>query len=231
LTPTRGIFALLAISWHAAALTAMLCHLQFQAGLQAAEALEALHELAILHCDVSPTNVMRSASGVYKLADFGIARTCSATLRVTNTTNLYGNLAYMAPEQGISADADGARVHIADRSDVWALAATLLEAWSGARPYGSLTPQQIFVKHCSRAPPPLDVSARPLPPPLQRVLARCLDFDVAARPSAAELRRLRRLAQVLPPNALELTTYAVTTLQLFLTACERVTMLHCFAYY
>jgi eukaryotic-like serine/threonine-protein kinase len=166
-------------------------HMQFQAGLQAAEAMQALHELAILHCDVSPTNIMRSASGVYKLTDFGISR----TLHVTNSKGAFGNPWYLAPEQGGAGATEAGHPYATDRSDVWALAATLLEAWSGTLPYGRLSASQIYVRNCAKAAPPLDCPARPLPPPL---LARCFDFDPTTRPSAAELRRLLHCAQVLP---------------------------------
>jgi eukaryotic-like serine/threonine-protein kinase len=131
-----------------------------------------------------------------QVADFGVARTCSAPVRVTNTKHVYGKVAYMAPEQ-CSAD-DDERMHTTDRADVWALAATLLEAWSGAPPYSRAMPQQIFSKHYRKVAPSLDVPGRPLPPALRRVLTRCLDFDAAARPSAAELRQVLLRAKVRP---------------------------------
>jgi serine/threonine protein kinase len=118
-----------------------------------------------------------------------------------NTKHLYSNVAYMAPEQGSDGADDGELVYTTDRADVWVLAATLLEAWSGAPPYGRALPRQIFFKHCRKIGLSLDVFDRPLTPTLRRVLARCLDFDAAARPSAAELRQLLRQAKVRPAAA------------------------------
>ena len=175
---------------------ARLCHrckhqhapLQFDVACQAADALAHLHALAILHRDISPSNVLRSQSGVAKLADFGLARTCEDTLHVTVATAMQGNVAYMAPEQS-----DVGRV--TDRADVWALAATLLEAWSGEPPYGQLNMRQIMRLHVVGTPPSLDIVVRPLPDKLRELLAQCLRVDAHARPSAAALYKGLLLAR------------------------------------
>ncbi|HEY5945230.1 MAG TPA: serine/threonine-protein kinase, partial [Kofleriaceae bacterium] len=53
--------------------------------------------LGIVHCDVSPSNVMLSADGYVKILDFGIARaTFSSALE---RRRLRGKPRYMAPEQ------------------------------------------------------------------------------------------------------------------------------------
>ena len=217
--------------------------LQFDVACQAADALAHVHALAILHRDISPGNVLRSQLGVAKLADFGLARTCEDTLHVTVATAMQGNVAYMAPEQS-----DVGRV--TDRADVWALAATLLEAWSGEPPYGQLKMRQILRLHVVGTPPSLDIVARPLPDGLRELLAQCLRVDAHARPSAAALYRGLLLARTskrwsMPPPApptapsdrlhqLQLAQVRVTSTaggllvqRIYISACSRSCVVSC----
>jgi serine/threonine protein kinase len=53
--------------------------------------------LGIVHCDVSPSNVMLSADGYVKILDFGIARATFAS--ALERRRLRGKPRYMAPEQ------------------------------------------------------------------------------------------------------------------------------------
>ena len=64
--------------------------------------------------------------GFAKLTDFGVAHLVSGDA-LTRTGDVVGTLAYMAPEQ-----AEGARVTPA--CDVYSLALTLYEAWTGRNP-------------------------------------------------------------------------------------------------
>jgi eukaryotic-like serine/threonine-protein kinase len=85
----------------------------------------------VIHRDVKPQNVMvvadpAAGTGFAKLADFGVAHVVSGD-PLTRTGDVVGTLAYMAPEQ-----AEGARTTPA--SDVYSLALTLYEAWTGSNP-------------------------------------------------------------------------------------------------
>lgn len=93
------------------------------AGLEAAHALwGSKGALGVIHRDVSPSNVLVSADGVAQLVDFGIAK-YKARLQRTQTKELKGTLAYMAPEQ-----LSGTYDH---RVDVYGLAVVLWEALVG----------------------------------------------------------------------------------------------------
>lgn len=83
--------------------------------------------LGLVHRDVSPSNVLLSKEGEVKLADFGIAK---ATLLREQTRSgvRKGKYAYMSFEQ-----ANGQQ--LTARSDQFALAVTLCELISGARPF------------------------------------------------------------------------------------------------
>ncbi len=88
--------------------------------------------LGLVHRDVSPANVLLSVEGEVRLADFGIAK---ATLLkdVTRAGVRKGNYAYMSPEQVTGRPLSGS-------SDQFALAVTLVELLTGARPFDGATP-------------------------------------------------------------------------------------------
>ena len=100
-------------------------------GLALCDALEHAHARGVVHRDVKPQNVLvpdapRSAAGVAKLADFGVAHLVDDE-PLTRTGDVVGTLAYMAPEQ-----AAGQRVD--ERADLYSLALVLYEALAGVEP-------------------------------------------------------------------------------------------------
>lgn len=64
-------------------------------GVDICRALEACHAAGVIHRDVKPENIFRSAFGGYKLGDFGIAKQMEATRA---DWSLRGTQRYMAPE-------------------------------------------------------------------------------------------------------------------------------------
>ncbi|HYZ27641.1 MAG TPA: serine/threonine-protein kinase [Thermoleophilaceae bacterium] len=89
------------------------------------------HGRGVVHRDVKPQNVMVVAqpargSGFAKLTDFGVAH-LAGDEPLTRTGDVVGTLAYMAPEQ-----AEGRRVTW--EADVYSLALSLYEAWTGVNP-------------------------------------------------------------------------------------------------
>jgi serine/threonine-protein kinase len=79
--------------------------------------------LRIVHCDVSPGNVVVATSGVAKIVDFGIARATIALREEQGTAGKYG---YMAPEQIKGEPVDA-------RADLFSLGVILWELCVGAR--------------------------------------------------------------------------------------------------
>ena len=148
------------------------------------DALEHAHARGVIHRDVKPQNVMVVAEpaagvGFAKLADFGVAHVASGD-PLTRTGDVVGTLAYMAPEQ-----AEGARVTPA--CDVYSLALTLYEAWTGTNPVRAGGPAAT-ARRLGRPLPSLAAMRRDLPLEVCDALDEALDIDPARRPAPARLR-------------------------------------------
>ena len=153
-------------------------------GIALCEALEHAHARGVIHRDVKPQNVMvlaepAAGAGFAKLADFGVAHVASGD-PLTRTGDVVGTLAYMAPEQ-----AEGARVTPA--CDVYSLALTLYEAWTGTNPVKAGGPAAT-ARRLGRPLPPLAGMRRDLPLELCDVIDEALDIDPALRPKPDRLR-------------------------------------------
>jgi serine/threonine protein kinase len=93
----------------------------------AAAGLEFAHSRAggaIIHADISPSNLLLTTSGEVRVADFGIARREGLGQGVVE-----GKWAYMAPEQARGEP-------LTPRSDVFALGVVLYELLTGQHPFG-----------------------------------------------------------------------------------------------
>ncbi len=156
-------------------------------GLALCGALEHAHERGVVHRDVKPQNVIipeapRSAAGVAKLADFGIAH-LAGDEPLTRTGDIVGTLAYMAPEQ-----AAGERVD--ERADLYSLALVLYEALAGTNPVRAGSPAAT-ARRVGTVLPPLARSRKDLPPELG------VAIDAALRPLPDERGTLGDLAAAL----------------------------------
>jgi eukaryotic-like serine/threonine-protein kinase len=148
------------------------------------DALEHAHARGVIHRDVKPQNVMvvadpAAGAGFAKLADFGVAHVVSDN-PLTQTGDVVGTLAYMAPEQ-----AEGVRVGPA--ADVYSLALTLYEAWTGTNPVRAGGPAAT-ARRLGRPLPSLAAVRRDLPLALCDAIDDAVEIDPALRPTPKQLR-------------------------------------------
>ena len=160
-------------------------------GAALCEALEHAHARGVIHRDVKPQNVMvlaepAAGAGFAKLADFGVAHVASGD-PLTRTGDVVGTLAYMAPEQ-----AEGIRVTPA--CDVYSLALTLYEAWTGTNPVKAAGPAAT-ARRLGRPLPSLAAMRRDLPRELSDVVDEALDVDPSFRPAPERLRQALKAAE------------------------------------
>jgi eukaryotic-like serine/threonine-protein kinase len=153
-------------------------------GAALCDALAHAHARGVVHRDVKPGNVMvvaepAAGAGFAKLTDFGIARLASGDA-LTATGDVIGTIAYMAPEQ-----AEGREV--GPEADVYSLALTLYEAWTGSNPVQA-TGLAATARNVGKPLRPLRTRRPDLPAALCEVVDAALDRDPAYRPDPAELR-------------------------------------------
>jgi len=144
---------------------------------QAALGLQHAHERGMVHRDLKPQNLMRTATGLVKVLDFGLARLVElAQEGGTAAGMVLGTPDYMAPEQ--ANDAHGADI----RADVYSLGCTLYYLLGGqvAYPGGGLMDK---LRRLAQEQPESLGRLRPdLPAPLVAVVEGLMAKDPARRP-------------------------------------------------
>jgi serine/threonine protein kinase len=96
---------------------------------QIGSALDAAHQMNILHRDVKPNNVLLSPAGDAKLLDFGLVKDLDSPAGLTEDLASLGTPFFMAPEQFFNTKT------VDSRADLYGLAATLLYALTGTLPF------------------------------------------------------------------------------------------------
>jgi serine/threonine-protein kinase len=168
------------------------------AGLHAAHTLvgDDGERLNLVHCDVSPENLLVGVDGVCRLTDFGIARLTTEGSVSDRAT--HGKPGYLAPEQ-----VTGGRVD--SRADVFAMGIVLWNALTGQQLFAARTAQeQMRLVLSARISPPSAVGARPTPA-LDFVCMKALERDPDRRFGSAdemltELRRIAMREELLAPS-------------------------------
>lgn len=136
--------------------------------------------LGLIHRDVSPDNLLVSAEGQVKVADFGIAR-ASTTASHTQDGQLRGKIPYMAPERLAGKPIDR-------RSDVYALGVVMYEMLTGLRPFGSFSGSELMAQALFNQPPEAITRRPEIPQRLNEIVTRALANDEEERyPTALAL--------------------------------------------
>lgn len=145
---------------------------------QVASALAHAHKNNIVHRDVKPHNIMMTADGRAKLADFGIARETSAAT-ITYTDTIMGSVHYISPEQA-RGEAAG------PRSDIYSLGVVAYELLTGDLPFTGDTPIGIAMQHVQDEPHLLQDINPSISKSLSAIIARSLEKRVGDRFQSAE---------------------------------------------
>ncbi len=156
-------------------------------GVALAEALQACHDVGLVHRDVKPANVLLDAARNPRLTDFGVALDDTARTKLTVDKAMVGTLAYMAPEQAMGEAVDA-------RSDVYALGVTLYEVLAGQPPFDASSALLLMRQVLSVEAPALRKVAPGVPTDLETIVHKCLsksphDRYATAQALALDLRR------------------------------------------
>jgi serine/threonine-protein kinase len=175
-----------------------------QVFVKVCDAVSFAHSRGVIHRDLKPTNVMVSEFGQVYVLDWGIARLCppregydGPRVRISPGLadqseldppgSLVGTACYMAPEQ-----LRGLHDRLDERTDVFALGATLYQILTGQPPLGAEAARAIWMRRTPDpiVPPDAMPGCGAVPPELARIAMRALAFDPADRyPTVADLQR------------------------------------------
>ncbi|CAN4092764.1 unnamed protein product [Withania somnifera] len=139
-----------------------------------------LHSTKTIHRDIKGANLLVDASGVVKLADFGLAKHLSSC---ATDLSLKGSPHWMAPEVMQAVLRKDANPELALAVDIWSLGCTVIEMFTGQPPWGELSWVQAMFGVLNKSPPiPEKLSSEG-----RDFLQCCFQRKPADRPSAMML--------------------------------------------
>ena len=139
--------------------------------IKTAQALQSMHMLKLVHCDLKPNNLMLDAAGTVKVIDFGQA--CPVG---TEKPRVQGTPDFIAPEQ--------VRLKpVSFQTDVYNFGATLYWALTRQRvpTLYTIAKAERHVLKEQQYPPPVELNPS-VPERLSKLVMECLRYRPAERP-------------------------------------------------
>lgn len=153
---------------------------------QIASALDAAHEVGLVHRDVKPANILLTKNLFAYLVDFGIARS-ESDAQLTNTGSAVGSFAYMAPERFEN-------LPTTHSVDIYALTCVLYECLTDSVPFPANS-ILVTIRSHQMTPPPRPSATHPVPIAFDQVIARGMAKNARERfATAGELAQAARVA-------------------------------------
>ncbi len=142
---------------------------------QTAQGLGTAHDKGVIHRDIKPGNLMISARGSVKIADFGIAlKTQDFSKKLTSTGEFVGTPGYLSPEVCLGKPVD-------QRSDIFSLGIVLFECLAGRMPFTDESPLGLMLEVVKAEIPDVCTLNSEVDPELSRILSRMIAKDPAER--------------------------------------------------
>ena len=144
-----------------------------------AEAVDFMHQNGIVHRDLKTSNILLTAAGVPKIADFGLAKRTDALDDVTQVGDIMGTPAYMSPEQAVGGPAGVA-------TDIYSLGAILYDLLTGHPPFRGSTALDTIEQVIHLPPKPPSHEQPGTPRDLELICLKCLRKDPEDRYATAQ---------------------------------------------
>ncbi|MER7459504.1 serine/threonine-protein kinase [Micromonospora sp. NPDC126480] len=148
-------------------------------GAEVTSALATAHSRGVVHRDVTPGNIMLTATGV-KVVDFGISALVGEKEKGPDGA-LLGTPAYLAPERLDNGE-------VSPATDVYAVGLLLYRMLTGRLPWRAETTTQMLRAHMYNDPDPMP-PVPGLPEGVADLVRRCLAKRPGDRPSTTEVAR------------------------------------------
>jgi serine/threonine protein kinase len=162
-------------------------------------ALEHAHNLAIVHRDITPSNIILTPDGGVKLMGFGLAK-AATDLNLTQPGTVIGSLYYSSPEQikGLS-ELDG-------RTDIYSVGVVLYESVTGKKPFDQKSEFELMLAQVHMLPPAPSTVNPDVTPELNEAILKALVKDPLFRFQTTEdfqhrIDTLRGISQLAIPNS------------------------------
>ncbi|HXU29342.1 MAG TPA: protein kinase [Thermoanaerobaculia bacterium] len=147
-------------------------------GRDIAEGLAEAHRQGIVHRDLKSENVLVTAAGRAKVADFGVAKAQLEGDDLTATGMVVGTTRSMSPEQARGEPADF-------RSDLFSLGVLLYEALGGRSPFAGANQLSTLQRVLHDDPAPLTLAVPGVPQAFSDLVHRLLAKEPHLRPRSA----------------------------------------------